>query len=369
MSDGLPLPSLEIENFRAIRHLRLPELARVNLFVGKNNSGKTSLLQAIQLYLERNTDSLQALVLDLVRAHSDYRSGFISRAQEEVDAAAVESAVDAVEALFHGSFGTGELRPIRLTSPPAVAREGLVITLPWTSEEVHNGGDDASRRPALIDPYAPLLKLSSGETTAMWPLNWVTNRLALPGAHNVASFIPASGFSSMLTRAFWDRVVVAGEEHLVEQAVRIVVPTLERIVVVGERRRRTVLCKLKEVARPVPLESMGDGANRVFGLAVTLVQARGGAVLIDEVENGLHYSVQAEVWETIFSLAETLDVQVFATTHSWDCLVGFQNAANRSPERGVLYRLDRAPDGRIDAVHFSEEEVAVAAKQQIDIRG
>jgi predicted ATPase len=113
---------------------------------------------------------------------------------------------------------------------------------------------------------------------------------------------------------------------------------------------------------------MGDGTYRVFGLALALVRASGGVLLIDEVENGLHHSVQEEVWRALFSLSVRLDVQVFATTHSWDAVVGFQAAANQSSTKGMLYRLEREPDGGIYAERYTEEEVAVAADHQIEVR-
>lgn len=50
---NLTLNSLEVRNFRAFRDLKIEHLGRVNLLVGKNNVGKTSLLEAIQLYASR----------------------------------------------------------------------------------------------------------------------------------------------------------------------------------------------------------------------------------------------------------------------------------------------------------------------------
>lgn len=113
---------------------------------------------------------------------------------------------------------------------------------------------------------------------------------------------------------------------------------------------------------------MGDGVNRVFGIALGLILSRGGALLLDEVENGLHHSVQDQVWEATFALAEQFDVQVFATTHSWDAVVAFQAAANQSDSDGLLYRLEREADGAIYAERYTEEEVAVAAEQQVEVR-
>jgi predicted ATP-dependent endonuclease of OLD family len=82
----------------------------------------------------------------------------------------------------------------------------------------------------------------------------------------------------------------------------------------------------------------------------------------------LYYGVQDEVWDVVFALAERLRVQVFATTHSWDCIVGFQSAARRNDARGMLYRLDRGDDDRIQTTTYTEADVAIAAEQLIEVR-
>jgi len=101
---------------------------------------------------------------------------------------------------------------------------------------------------------------------------------------------------------------------------------------------------------------------------LAMVNAREGFLLVDEFENGLYYGVQDEVWDVVFVLAELLNVQVFATTHSWDCIVGFQAAARRNQAQGMLYRLDRGDDDGIHATGYTGAEVAIAAEQLIEVR-
>jgi AAA15 family ATPase/GTPase len=120
-------------------------------------------------------------------------------------------------------------------------------------------------------------------------------------------------------------------------------------------------------ARPVPLRSFGDGLNRLFGIVLSLVNAKGGLLLIDEFENGMHYTVQLDTWRAIFRLAQTLDVQVFATSHSWDAIEAFQKAAAETPEDGVLIRLSRKGEDIVPTI-FREDELAVATRDRIEVR-
>ena len=123
----------------------------------------------------------------------------------------------------------------------------------------------------------------------------------------------------------------------------------------------------KTLRDQLPLRSFGDGLNRLFAIILSLVNARGGILLIDEFENGLHYSVQLDAWNTVFRLAQSLEVQVFATSHSWDTIETFQQAASKTPEDGVLVRLTRRGD-RISPTVFAEDELAVVTRDKIEVR-
>lgn len=113
----------------------------------------------------------------------------------------------------------------------------------------------------------------------------------------------------------WDRIVFTEHEDIVRRALKIITPEFENLTFVR----------------------IDDGMLRILQIALKLVSARGGFLLIDEFENGLHYSVQENVWTLLFEMAEQLDIQVFATTHSWDCIESFSKVAHdRQDTEGVL---------------------------------
>ena len=131
---------------------------------------------------------------------------------------------------------------------------------------------------------------------------------------------------------------------------------------------RVPFVKISSFDEPLPLRSLGDGMLRLFGIVLSLVHARDGMLLVDEVENGIHYSVQADLWRLIFKVASKLNVQVFATTHSSDSVAAFQAAASESEEEGVLIRLDRR-DGKISALELDEDELEIAIHGEMEVRG
>jgi hypothetical protein len=185
--------------------------------------------------------------------------------------------------------------------------------------------------------------------------------------------VPVSPFGGERTATLgnlWDKIALSDREEDVAEALRIIDPDIEAVSMVGgagSRTSRTAIVRSKSLPRPVPLRSFGDGLNRLFGIILSLVNAKDGLLLIDEFENGMHYSVQPDAWRVIFKLAQRLDIQVVATSHSWDAIEAFQKAASEAPDEGVLIRLSRKGDDIVSTV-FREDELAIATRDGIEVR-
>lgn len=336
----------------------------VNLFVGRNNVGKTSLLEAFRLYASHTPLSV---LFELVQERGDYRPAAFSRARGEKPLVEeeVEALTRAVEGLFFGSYAGRSIDPIRIG--PVSNKDPLILTLP----SMLSGSSAGGYHDVFVGPETPLIEIERGGNRSAVALELFMRRVPIARLESRAvTFVPAGGFEPFRLNRIWDRVASRGAAVEVEEALRTIIPDLERVYLLGETTgRRSVAVQLKATPRPVPIRSMGDGANRVFGIALALVQARGGMVLIDEVENGLHYSIQEEVWRAILSLARELRVQVLATTHSWDCIRAFAAAANDDTViEGKLHRLEQRGDGTLRVVGISEEDLAIVARQKIEVR-
>ena len=186
----------------------------------------------------------------------------------------------------------------------------------------------------------------------------------------VCKAVSAHGSGSDTLGNMWDEATLRGDEDEVVKALQVIDPKINAVRMIGGEylsSRRTAYVGTGNFARLVPLRSFGDGLNRLFTIILSLLEARGGLLLIDEFENGLHHTVQLNTWHTIFQLAQKLDIQVFATSHSWDAVEAFQEAAVQSPEDGVLLRLARREDNIIPTV-FAETELAVATRSRIEVR-
>jgi predicted ATPase len=363
MNEDFPLRSFEVHGYRGIRHLQLPTLERVNLFVGMNNAGKTSLLEALWIHAEPQPVSALWELLRQRNEYNRFRSAILRGRNESISEGELEQATRAVESLY---FRDAENRLAAGAEFVSSGRSSGTtrLFLPWLKPL-----DMANTEPAFFGSEDDaLISVERAESVTNLPLKGFFGYIA-PGDDEVV-FIGPGGFDRRMISAFWSRAAGLGQAPLVEEAFRSFLPEARRIhTLSGAEGLFPVLAiELEGTSRPVPLIEMGDGTRRVLGIILAMVNTTGGVLLIDEVENGLHHSVQDEVWEAIVSLSEQLDVQVFATTHSWDTVVGFQRAANRSPVKGMLYRLEREKDGGVYAERYTGRDVAVAAEQQVEVR-
>ena len=371
----LILDYLEIHQFRAFRHLHIERLGRVNLIVGKNNVGKSCLLGALWLYASRGSLLLMRRLLE---------------AQDEGSRLPTRSAGDikdqSVRYLFCGRKDLVEQpEPIQI-GPVNSPDDTLSIAVVWFTERID---EDGRRRLPLLQPEAydtvdtpiPGLGIRMGVQLILnYPLDRDIRDVRRvmrpePKFKEIGCiFISANGLSKTQIGQLWDSIALTDLEQDVLTSLRIIAPQVERVTLVGSQERvreRIPMVRIAGLGDPLPLRSLGEGMNRLFGIALALVNARDGMLLVDEIDSGLHYSVRQDLWRLIFQVARRLNVQVFATTHSWDCVEAFQQTIQESNQgEGLLISLRDKEDekGQVVAVLFDEQELAVVTREQIEVR-
>jgi hypothetical protein len=365
------LDSLEIRQFRVFQRLKIERLRRVNLIVGKNNVGKTCLLEALWLYARQGA---QSLIWDLLEARGE--SSLPSQRGEPATREAV------VRHLFHGRRDMREPIPPITIGPSGNHSATLSLTLGWYTLLVANGRREF--RPLSPQDYGTAERPMLGMAIRMgfepemieWlhqPENDLLSDLSPRSEPSGAPciFLPAGGLNLRRIGQLWDSVALTDLEDDVLSSLHLIAPEVQRINLIaaqGALPGRIPVVRLAGAASPVSLGSLGEGMNRLFGIALALVNAKGGLLLVDEIESGLHYSVQPDLWRLVFRMAHRLDVQVFATSHSWDCVASFQQAAQEDThEQGQLIRLQKHGEA-IDVTLFDEHELAIATREQIEVR-
>jgi len=357
--------SLHVSGFKLFRDITLPRLGRLNLLVGENNSGKSCLLEAINLYAG------QAPLTDILQTAGG-RSTQDLGPWDSVDFTEEGTSIrHPVFDLFHRSGPTftkefvveeiGDRSPLRVQCLPhraTTVEDGMVRYAPVAGEDA-NAPDIEFALPVYVGDRSIGLV-----TRRRLPMGRVLGeRFRYQGV----AFLRANGFSNERAASMWDTLVQGPRQELVLDWLRMLDPRIEDIAyVAGRRDTRVALLKFRGHGR-IPLSSMGDGLTRLFHIALAVASAPNGVLLIDEFENGLHWTVQAKLWIALARAAREFGVQVFSTTHSRDCIEGF-TAAVRSAARddAAMYRLESKGDDvlalelpllNVDAAMREHEEV------------
>lgn len=371
------LRDLRISGFRGLRELAISGLGRVNLLVGTNNCGKTSVLEAIHVLSARGT----AAPLWLAQARRGELVDNVPNRQVDVTH------------LVHGrklAPGSG----FRVVGDGPTGQQALIAEFVArgsesrppddVEEDLREAGDelDIGGGTLLLPPLSLHLQWMSSSGTKRVHLGisrqggLSVGRVATlqdgvdPGQLSSLVLITTDGLPRAEIISMFERVVLTPNEELVLRALRTVEPTIERIASIGSQARvstrdlRGGLAMMVSGQR-VPIGSMGDGIWRLLGIALALATASGGVLLVDEIDTGLHYSVLVDMWRLVLETARSLDVQVFATTHSRDCYEAL--AAVTEPGRTEI-SLQRIERGKVEAVAFTELEIRQAAERGLEVR-
>ena len=354
---------VSITNFRGIGSLEVDGLRRINLIVGRNNSGKTTFLESLFLLGGAN-DPRYTTVLGRLRGqryeegHPDqvWRSLFHNmdpKASPEICGHWAQEPRDrtlTIEALDVSSYtGSFELPNGGGSGVAAVTPEFLFGGVRLGTSD--SGGNFITME-ARSDP-------NSGSVTLSGARKPDVVRTILLGARNYPDQVrDAQTFSSLRK--------VKGDLDIL-QALTILEPRVQRIEVLSEITGPSIYLDIGLEAL-VPLAVCGEGLVRLFSITVELAASRNGVVLIDEIDNGLHYSVMPRLWQLLGQLVEKYNIQIFATTHNDDMMRSALEAF--AGKEGVLglFRIDRRGDSHV-MVGYSEEAMEAVLEVPFEARG
>jgi AAA15 family ATPase/GTPase len=362
--------SLEINTFRAFEKLRIDDLDRINLFVGRNNSGKTTILEAAEMLVSE--DSSAAIVRCAKRRGEMLIQREENRPSRDVDISHLFHGHDCDVGAFFSIQGQEAETNVTLKYKVVPSDSG-----PNTEKELFSDAYTLEPRLSL------LIKHSEKEESLNLPLS-ISGGLSLdymrrsnirpnPKARP-ASFVRTETLDTFELQEFWDSIALTEEESNVIETLKILEPNIDRIAFLSQRHYRYssyggIYVKLKHLDNRIPLGSLGDGIRHLLTMSLAVSRSRRGFVMIDEIDTGLHHSVMTDMWRVLIKTAQRLDVQVFATTHSLDCLRSLAWLYNSDPCLCHQVRLHRVDIGHSKTVVYDPEEIETAAQQHVELRG
>lgn len=330
--------TIDVREHRGLRAVTLADLGRINVIVGINNAGKTSLLEAVYL-LAHQADPRG--LLEVVRRRTRTDGGadpttFVDRLPEHV--------------LLDARFDLrddGDTRVEIVCKDDPGANENIADYLRTLSiQSSHAGRKQASRTDFFLD--------RSERTTVSGDARWLC-----PAVFHSPFSLAAP---STLTRCNRASIEAGTKDRVIEFLREHVDPKLRNIELVDEHHRFVVTHD--DFGAPLDLSSFGEGMQRIFQIGLLFAGSRGGVVLVDEFENALHTTLLIELTRLIQELAVAMDVQLFLTTHSKEAVDAFLLNDTRN-EDVVAFGLFR--EGTATEVRRYDGPVLRRAIEAVDI--
>jgi AAA15 family ATPase/GTPase len=374
------IKQLAINNFRGFSEYRIDDIGQVNLLVGTNNCGKTTVLEAIHLLKSRGNLSALFSIFKKRNKYFEY----------EDDEFPIESG-DLCR-FFHGfemkkgskfQVSSSDTRENEISLLASVKKYSEISTKKHLQKHLfrvppfdhgfdfifHVNWKNGNEKEELFYGIAPKGRLVN-ELGGTYQLSVFSKEKNL----NI-EYVPSSSVATNKVVQLFNNIVLTKDEELVLDAIRIVDPDIIRLASIGEGYqeienyiRGGILVKSKKWEERVPIGNFGDGIWRLLGLILSLVGAKNGTLLIDEIDTGLHHTVMAKMWKLICTTAKKLNVQVFATTHSSDCWRTLADNAVEEEFADMAIRLHRIDKDKKHPETFTNREMNLAFNREIEVR-
>jgi AAA15 family ATPase/GTPase len=376
------IKSLLIRNFRIFKEIEIKKLSRVNLFVGKNNSGKSCLIEALQIYATKGNPKI------LYEINTNRDEDWESIIAENNDTS-VQEVADPFSYIFNGyslpeidgeSIEIGptdddserlkiRLRAFQIIEDEEGRRRRVPLEQNFIKDELvdvqvalETIQDDKRYHYITLDSHKPSYRrrIYSG------PKDVNIN-------HQV---VPTQNISADKLSVLWDNINLTDLEDEVVSCLKIIDSNIEGVALVGDvvsdrigrKKKRIPIIRYKGLNERIPLKTMGDGLTRLFHIILALVNSKNGFLLIDEFENGLHWTIHPKIWDIIIRLSQELNVQIIATTHSRDCIKGFYDVWSSKEEYASFYRLETDQIKGTKIINYTCEMLSDAIESDVEIR-
>ena len=370
------ISELQLEGYRGFQKYRVGDLTQVNLIVGRNNCGKTSVLEAVHLLASGGDPNVISQIA--------WQRGEVVFHRSGEDRVGRETSPD-ISHFFHGhDFREGS----RFAISTRNGVDSISVRIALSSEaedqkylfrELNGLGTPLA---AVVEGathprarhYGPIPVTEEGAVP-----EYVSQRLGRVPPSQLESippvqFISPDSLEPSSMSDMWDRVLLEGNEETVIAAMKILESDLTDIFFLSGKRgsrfggRAGVLLGFEGHRRRLPMGSYGEGMRRLLALSLSLAQTAGGVLLVDEIDTGLHWSIMADMWKLVITAATATNTQVFATTHSLDCLKGLAWLCENHEEMGQYASVHKVDQRLDEAVPFDAAQIKIAVSQEIEMR-
>lgn len=350
--------NITIKYFRGFDKIEIENLSKINLFLGKNNSGKSTILEAIFLLTGMSNPSLP-IAMNRIRS-SDSR--FIASYKY-----LFYNANYTQHPTFESCMTNNKKRSLELSPLSRVVSDQENEILELNSFSSDAGSEITGIKLSFGQgtefkdkPYSSTMsKLSDGTTKKNIDQYYKEEILAM--------FI-ATGKNDDSSVTQYSEIVKKQKKEIIIACLTLFDDKIETIEVLPDG----LYLGIKGMAELLPISMAGDGIRQFLAILISIVNPSNKIVLIDEIDNGLHYSSFKLLWKNIFKIVSDTDIQLFITTHNnetLNCLKEILDDSSVSKQNLLrVYSIEKTLNKGFQAYSYSYDGLKGAIERNIELR-
>lgn len=348
--DGIK--NIEISNFRGIEHLEVADFARVNIFVGQNNCGKSTLLEAL-LFVTGMSNPFLPQNLNSVRSRNLF------------------SGVNSFKYLFHNM----DMRQVPSFFADQFNGENRELSLSVSYKPISGNSQETAVLSSETKTFVNTIDLDFAlngarhKSSITFNTNGVVAQQHLPEEYVelINSFLISADIASHNPINDLGELIKRQQKNAIIQLLQKFDNRITTLEIVNNE----AFLGFEGLGELLPVSMSGDGLRRYLSIVAAAANPNNNIILIDEIDNGLHYSVYKKLWEAIFDLAVNTNKQIFVTTHSKETLQKLNEMLGEHTDyrsEMALYTLEHTKLKGQQAYRLPYEGLAEACKNNVEIR-
>jgi AAA15 family ATPase/GTPase len=336
---------IKIERFRGIKYASIEGFKQINLFFGKNNCGKSSLLESIFL--------ASGLSNPLLPIHVNFMRGYN------------KSRLHDLKLDFYNLDST---LPIHIRMENEEKRDLSISLFEQNLNNVSLNADNAniiSNRDE--EKYGLKFEFQVNDKTFESQLRFEADVTRVLPKEYVESLrctylSPKYDFNASIQGL--KNILQNKDEHFIVEGLQLIEPRVKDFIYTDNEMLVDV-----GLEKRIPVNMMGDGARKIVSLLTAVYDCKDGALLVDEISNGFHYSVMGNLWKVLIDAAIRNNTQLFITTHDTDSIKGLLDAAiDKYNDLVAAFKLLKTADDELKAYHYSLGSLDYSINQEIEVR-
>ena len=333
--------NIYFENFKCFEKLEFDGFKRVNLIGGHNNVGKTSFMEGID-----------------INVCSDTITSLINKLRE-----ILENRQSSMQNNFEIDFFYNDYESFNIKSNINNIKIQYIK---------NNNIEEVSKKFDYNKKYEPYLLLSvNGREEENISLRYFIRRdriIVSEELEYASNFIHASKIDENNIAVFYGNLINSSKEYYIDNSLEIFDENIIGLKQIFNNNKVKLKLKLKDREKPILLSSFGEGINRYIAIICAIWASKDKYLFIDEIENGIHYTNYDKLWKLIFDISREANCQIFATTHSKECIEAF-NRENKNDDGLYLELYKNKKTGFINIKDRDNEQLEYALLNNGEFRG